>query len=100
VEIGQITSEQASVHPQRNLLYRALGQEDPLEPDIATFQLQPGNQILLCTDGLWGVVPENELEEVLRTSSEPQLACQTLVHLANSAGGPDNISVILVRVPE
>jgi len=99
-EIGQISPEQASTHPQRNVLYRALGQGEPFEPDIATFHLQSGSQLVLCTDGLWGLVSESDLVNVIRTSPEPQLACQSLIQRANSAGGPDNISVIIVRLPE
>jgi serine/threonine protein phosphatase PrpC len=99
-EIGQISPEQVSTHPQRNVLYRALGQGEPFEPDIATYQLQQGSQILLCTDGLWGVISDSDMEHVIRSIAEPQQACQSLTHLANLAGGPDNISVILVRMPE
>lgn len=99
-EIGQILPEQASTHPQRNVLYRALGQGEPFEPDITTFQIQQGNQLLLCTDGLWGVISDNEIEDIIRSSPEPQQACQSLINLANSAGGPDNISVIIVQLPK
>jgi len=99
-EIGQISPEQASIHPQRNVLYRALGQGEAFTPDISTLQLRPGSYILICTDGLWGVVPEKELVGVIRTSPDPQSACQSLIFSANSAGGPDNISVIIVRIPE
>ena len=99
-EIGQISAEQAVTHPQRNVLYRALGQGEPFEPDITTFQIKPGEQILICSDGLWGLVSDTDMEAIIRTSDEPQHACQTLINLANSAGGPDNISVIIVRMPE
>jgi len=99
-EIGQISPEQALTHPQRNVLYRALGQGEPFEADIVTFQLQQGSQILLCTDGLWGVISDRSMEEVIRTLPDPQQACQTLINLANSAGGPDNISAIVVRMPD
>jgi serine/threonine protein phosphatase PrpC len=98
-EIGQISPEQALTHPQRNVLYRALGQGEPFEPDTVTYQLKRGSQILLCSDGLWGVISDKEIEEVIRTSPNPQQACQTLINMANSAGGPDNISVIIVQMP-
>jgi PPM family protein phosphatase len=100
VEIGQISAEQALTHPQRNVLYRALGQGEPFEADIVTFQLQQRSQILLCTDGLWGVIPDKDMEEAIRTFPDPQKACQYLINCANSAGGPDNISVIIVGMPE
>jgi PPM family protein phosphatase len=99
-EIGQILPEQASTHPQRNVLYRALGQGEPFEPDITTIQIQQGTQLLICTDGLWGVISDNEIEDIIRSSPEPQQACQSLINLANSAGGPDNISVIIVQLPK
>lgn len=99
-EIGQISPEQASTHPQRNVLYRALGQGELFEPDINTFQLEPGSYLLLCTDGLWGVIPEDELVREVLASPEPQIACQELINSANTAGGPDNISVIIIRIPE
>jgi protein phosphatase len=99
-EIGQISPEQTSTHPQRNILYRALGQGEPFEPDITTFQVYQGFQLLLCSDGLWGVLPENELTAIVRSSSEPQLVCQSLINSANADGGPDNISVIIVRIPD
>ncbi len=100
VDIGQISPEQASTHPQRNVLYRALGQGDPFEPDIATFPCKPGSILVLCSDGLWGVVPELDMKDIILSTPEPQLASQTLIQRANAAGGPDNISVIIIRVPE
>jgi protein phosphatase len=99
-EIGQISQEQALTHPQRNILYRALGQGDPFEPDIASYQLQQGCKLLLCSDGLWGVITDEDMETILWSSPDPQHVCQTLINLANSTGGPDNISVIIVQNAE
>jgi serine/threonine protein phosphatase PrpC len=99
-ELGQISAEEAAIHPQRNVLYRALGQGEPFEPDIATFPVPRGSHLLMCSDGLWGVVSERELFNTVSTSPNPQLACQSLIDAANSAGGPDNISVVIVRLPE
>jgi serine/threonine protein phosphatase PrpC len=99
-ELGHITSEEAAIHPQRNVLYRALGQGEPSDPDIATFPIPRSGYLLICSDGLWGVVPEREVFNVIATSPDPQQACQTLVDVANEAGGPDNISVIIVRMPD
>lgn len=99
-ELGQITPEEAAEHPQRNVLYRALGQADPFEPDISTFPVHHPGYLFLCSDGLWGVVPEKELHRIVTTSPSPQVACQKLVDLANAEGGPDNISIILVRMPD
>jgi serine/threonine protein phosphatase PrpC len=99
VDIGQISPEQALIHPPRNVLYRALGQGEPVEPDIFSFQVYQGCQLLLCSDGLWGVIPESDLAQKLSYPQAPQIICQSLINSANEAGGPDNISAILVRFP-
>lgn len=99
-ELGQITSEEAATHPQRNVLYRALGQGEPFEPDVVTFPIPHAGYLLLCSDGLWGVITEREIFNIVATVPDPQHACQQLIDAANTAGGPDNISVILVRMPD
>jgi PPM family protein phosphatase len=99
-ELGQITSDEASTHPQRNVLYRALGQGEPFEPDITTFPLPHKGHLMLCSDGLWGYISEDELIEIIRSTPSPQEACHKMTEAANKAGGPDNITVILIRIPE
>ena len=98
-ELGQISSEEAAIHPQRNVLYRALGQGEVLEPDIFTVPFPQPGYLMLCSDGLWSVVPENNLINLVLTAKDLQNACQKLVAAANEAGGPDNISVIVVQMP-
>jgi PPM family protein phosphatase len=98
-ELGQITEAEASVHPQRNVLYRAIGQGDPFEPDISTQPFPRPGYLMMCSDGLWGVVPEQEIFRIIHSAPSPTEACQQLVEAANDAGGPDNISVILVYYP-
>lgn len=98
-EIGQLSPEEAAIHPKRNLLYRALGQGELFEPDITSLQVCQGCGLLLCSDGLWGVVPEKLITDILCSTTEPQLVCQSLIQAANAAGGPDNISVIIIRFP-
>jgi PPM family protein phosphatase len=98
-EVGQISAEQALTDPRRNVLYRALGQGEPFNPDITSMQINRGCQLLVCSDGLWGVIPEDDLATLLTSSMEPQFVCQALVQAANQAGGPDNISVIIIRLP-
>ncbi len=100
VELGQISEKEAQTHPQRNVLYRALGQTDPIEADVFSLPLPSSGYLLLCSDGLWGAVPERLLAETILQSSHPQEACSRLTQLANEAGGPDNISVILVKFLE
>jgi serine/threonine protein phosphatase PrpC len=99
-ELGQLTAEEAAQHPQRNVLYRALGQAEPFEPDITTFPIHHSGYLFLCSDGLWGVVPERDIYHLITTSATPQQACSRLVDAANAGGGPDNITAILVRMPD
>jgi len=99
IELGQITEKEALVHPQRNVLYRAIGQAEPFEPDISTFPMPHPGYLMLCTDGLWGVVPEIEIFNIVTKSSDPTAACHRLIEVANQNGGPDNISVILIYYP-
>jgi serine/threonine protein phosphatase PrpC len=77
-----------------------LGQGEPFEPDISTVQVVEGYQLLICSDGLWGVISENQMSDIIRSSSGPQTACQLLVDAANAAGGPDNISAIMIRLSD
>jgi serine/threonine protein phosphatase PrpC len=97
-ELGQITSAEAAVHPQRNVLYRALGQGETLEPDVVTTPFPLGGYLMICSDGLWGVVPEDEMRRIIYEAPNMQTACQNLVTAANAAGGPDNISVVLAQL--
>jgi serine/threonine protein phosphatase PrpC len=100
-ELGQLTPEEASVHPQRNVLYRAIGQGANLEVDVFTYPVpKNGGHLLICSDGLWGVVPDEMIQRIVNSAHHPQIAAQQLVTAANSAGGPDNITVILVRFPK
>jgi serine/threonine protein phosphatase PrpC len=96
-DLGQIDEKEASVHPQRNVLYRALGQSEPFHPDISTSVLPRNGYLLLCSDGLWGSVPDEEILRIVKSSASPAQASQLLVQAANDAGGPDNISAILVQ---
>lgn len=97
-EMGQITSEEAAIHPQRNVLYRALGQGDFLEADIFTAPFPQPGYLFLCSDGLWGVVSDTEIFRNISEAKNIQTACQNLVAAANAAGGPDNISAVLVQL--
>lgn len=95
VELGQLDEEMAKIHPQRNVLYRAVGQTDPFIPDIATHQIPRPGYLLICSDGLWGVVNNENIVKIVLDNKVPANACEALVEAANQAGGPDNISVIL-----
>lgn len=99
VDEGRIAPEDASTHPQRNFITRALDGRDPVEMDLDRLDLVPGDRLLLCSDGLSGVVSDDSLAEVLRTSS-PDEAVQRLVDLALRGGGPDNITCIVADTVE
>jgi serine/threonine protein phosphatase PrpC len=100
IELGQATPEEAMTHPQRNVLYRALGQGGSMEVDTY-FQLLPtGSQLLLCSDGLWGAVPEREMTAIIATAPSPQIACRKLIEAAITHGGDDNITAILITLTE
>jgi serine/threonine protein phosphatase PrpC len=98
-ELGQLTEDEAAVHPQRNVLYRAIGQGEPFDADISTHQMPRPGSLMICSDGLWNVVPEKEIARIINTYPAPILASKELVRSANEHGGPDNISVILVQFP-
>ncbi len=98
VEIGQLTPKEAAVHPQRNMLYRAVGQGAALEVDVVSLSLHQHDQILLCSDGLWGLLSKEKMWHVIDTSPDPAEACQRLADAANAAGGNDNISAILIEI--
>ncbi len=99
-ELGQLTAEEAEVHPQRNVLYRGLGQGEALEVDAATRRLLPSSRLLLCSDGLWGVIGEEGIKRILRDYDDPQEACDQMVKAANENGSTDNITVVLVQMPD
>ncbi|TKJ31614.1 MAG: protein phosphatase [Chloroflexi bacterium B3_Chlor] len=98
VELGQISAQEAHEHPQRNFLYRAVGQGHELKVDTYFQRLKVGSHLILCSDGLWNPVPEEEMVDVVRSSSSPQEACNRLVDRANERGGEDNITLLLARV--
>lgn len=98
IELEEITPDQAETHPQKSVLYRALGLSEQLEIDTMTRRLASGSYLLICSDGLWGLVSDEELRSmVLRYP--PQQACDTLVSLANQRGGTDNITVVIAHLP-
>lgn len=99
-ELGQISSEEAAIHPQRNVLYRALGQGEPFEPEIISMKRPDEGYLLICSDGLWNIVQEEKISDIILNSPSPQEAVSLLIEAANQAGGPDNISVILVDLPD
>ena len=98
VSVGQISREEAAIHPQRNVIYRTIGDKPDVEIDLTHQSLLPGEALLLCSDGLSGPVPDEKIWHIWRTSTSPQEACERLVEAANQAGGEDNITVVIIQL--
>jgi PPM family protein phosphatase len=98
VKNGGITEEEAKTHPQRNVLTRALGTQGLDEVEIKEISITRGDKLLLCTDGLSGLLDDNDLKILLNKAETPQDTVNILIDTANERGGPDNITVILIEV--
>jgi len=97
---GKLTEEQAAEHPQRSIITRALGPEADVEVDTFTYRVRAGDVLLLCSDGLTSMISEERVGEVLRSSQTLDEAGNRLIEDANTAGGRDNITVVLFRLEE
>ena len=100
IKAGQITKEQAKTFPNKNVIMRALGMKDNVLIDIQKRPACAGDIYLLCSDGLSDMVPDNDLEALMRQDIPLDEICQQLIDLANSNGGKDNITAVLVKVTE
>ncbi|MFD7511748.1 PP2C family protein-serine/threonine phosphatase [Streptomyces sp. NPDC059853] len=98
VDEGRITEEEATTHPQRSLLMRALGSADHIEADLSIREVRAGDRYLVCSDGLSGVVSHETLQDTLGTFLPPQDTVRDLIELALRGGGPDNITCIVADV--
>lgn len=98
LEAGHISPQEVYTHPQRNVIYHSIGDQPLPEVDVFHLTLETGDELILCTDGLWEMVREEGLEEVLLAEPDPQRACERLIEYANLAGGEDNISVIVAQL--
>jgi PPM family protein phosphatase len=95
---GAITSQQARNHPYRNIVTRALGGPNPVDVDVIEETVQEGDIILLCSDGLNTMIPDEEiLEIIVRNNGDIEKACQELISTANENGGEDNVTAVLVK---
>lgn len=98
VHQNRLTPEEAANHPRKNVLTRSIGVERTVEVDVVETDVKPGDRFLLCSDGLWGEVPEDQIADVLATQP-PERAVQALVELARQNGAPDNVTVQIAVVP-
>lgn len=98
IDAGQITPEEARVHPKRNYITRALGTSPTVRPDLYELNVSAGDRLLLCSDGLSGMIDDDAIKQLLTTFRDPQTCAEQLVVAANEAGGHDNITAVVVDV--
>ena len=96
VEYGAITKEQALTHPQRNVITRALGSDAAVESDYFEFELQNGDVLLLCSDGLSNTISDEEMSQCAAERQDPEQLCRALMHTALERGARDNVTVVAV----
>lgn len=97
VKAGNITVEEAAVHPQRNIITRAVGSKELVESDTVIEELEAGDLVLLCTDGLSNMLSSEDMAEILQMEESLEKKAQLLVDQANAKGGLDNISLVLIE---
>lgn len=99
IEAGQITPEEARVHPNRSVITRAIGSDIHMRPDIYELNVDAGDRILLCSDGLSSMISNNAIESIMRRQSDAQHCADELVTAALENGGADNVTVVVADVP-
>jgi serine/threonine protein phosphatase PrpC len=97
IEAGQLTEEEAETFEHNNIILQALGTSDTVQVDLTYVELRKGDMLLLCSDGLSGMVRFDDIREILKSSPEPIDICKSLTERANQAGGHDNVTVIIVQ---
>jgi protein phosphatase len=98
VSAGKLTQEEARGHPRSNLLYRTIGNDEIVMADTFQVTLKKGGSLLLCSDGLWGEVADEEIHKAFAAGSDAATACSRLVQTALENGGKDNITAVVVKV--
>ena len=98
VDAGRITEDEVATHPERHVITRALGGPDAAEADYFHVPLATAERLLLCTDGVTGMIDDVEIEEILRDTDDPRDAADRLVAAAVSAGGEDNATAVVIDV--
>ena len=100
VRAGQLSEEEARLHPQKNIITQSIGQLQPVEADIAIKTLEPGNYVLVNSDGLTNMVSKEDIRDILLSEVPIENKAESLIRFANNAGGTDNITVALLHLPE
>ena len=100
VRAGQLSEEEARLHPQKNIITQSIGQLQPVEADIAIKTLEPGDYVLVNSDGLTNMVSKEDIRDILLSEVPIENKAESLIRFANNAGGTDNITVALLHLPE
>lgn len=98
VRTGELDRDQARIHPIKNIITRALGANENLEPDFFEVSLEEGDVVLMCSDGLTNMLEDKTIERIIKENDDLEVAAQMLVRCANENGGKDNIAVIIIKV--
>ena len=98
IEAGRITPEEARHHPNRSIITRALGSDPAMQPDLSELTASPGDRLLLCSDGLYSMVEDEQIQSILARTRDSQRCASALVNAAIAAGGLDNTTVIVVDI--
>ena len=99
VEQNRLTPEEARHHPHSNILLRTVGTERNVEIDIFSVELERGDKLLLCSDGLWGEIEDEDIEAILNHYQDPRVVCREMIRAGHHGGGRDNITVVMVEIP-
>jgi protein phosphatase len=99
IDRGEVAAEDAAGHPSHGVVTRYVGMAPPALPDISGVDLQPGDRILLCSDGLHGVIDDETLANILAAHPDPDQTAEELIAAANDVGGPDNITAVVIDIP-
>ncbi len=98
IKTGKLNKNEARVHPNKNIITRAIGANDTLEPDFFEVNLEDGDTVLMCSDGLTNMLEDETIERMIRENDDPETAAAKLVISANENGGKDNIAIIIIKV--
>ena len=98
VKTGELDRSEASVHPNKNIITKAVGVNEVLEPDFFEVNLEDGDTVLMCSDGLTNMLEDETIEQIIRENDDLEAAAETLVKCANQNGGKDNIAIIIIKV--
>lgn len=99
IDTGVITDKEAEDHPQKNVLWNALGKEIEVKVDVSTYEMPKSGYLLLCSDGLWDVLSKDQIRQRINTLVQPQMICEQLVADVVETNAADDVSVVLVQFP-